>query len=115
MKLTAKRKQILGALEDHHGVISARSLAGSLKDIDQATVYRNLDLFVKEGLAKKFVFDGSESVYEYAEKDHHHAVCGDCEKVIHFNVSDKHIIDSLKIKDFDIDTVELVVRGRCRE
>jgi len=114
MKITAKRKQIIDALEKHHNVISARDLSQQIPDIDQATVYRTLDLLVKENLAKKFVFDGTESLYEYAHADHHHAVCDDCEKVIHFNVADKKLIQSLKIKDFDIDTVELVVRGKCR-
>ncbi len=115
MKLTVKRQTILDKLKKHHGVISARDLSSQLKNIDQATVYRNLDLFVKEGLVKKFVFEGAESMYEYAMADHHHAVCSSCEKVIHFSVSDKEILKKLDIKDFDINSVELVVRGKCRD
>lgn len=114
MKLTEKRKELLAELKKNHECISARELAKLLPHIDQATVYRNLDLFVKEGLARKYVFDGSESVYEYAHKDHHHAVCTSCEKVIHVQVSDKDLIQKLNIKDFDVSSVDVVVRGTCK-
>ena len=114
MKLTRKQEQILAALRAATGCLSARELAAKLPDIDQATVYRNLDRFTKEGIVKKHVFDGSEAVYDYAEPGHHHAVCADCEKVIHFSVSDEEIIKKLDIKDFDIESVDLVVRGKCR-
>lgn len=113
MRLTEKRKKILTTLKRQHGCVSARSLGKKLAGIDQATIYRNLDLFVKEGLARKFVFDGSESQYEYAQENHQHAVCNDCEKVIHFDVSDKEILKKLNIKNFDITSVELTVRGKC--
>jgi Fe2+ or Zn2+ uptake regulation protein len=115
MKLTPKRKEIINMLKNIKNFTTARQLSNTLPHIDQATVYRTLDLLVKENLAKKFVFDGTESVYEHTHQDHHHAVCNDCEKVIHFNVSDKKVIDSLNIKDFDITSVELVVKGNCKK
>jgi len=114
MKLTEKRKKILAMLKRQHGFISAQALAKKISGVDQATVYRNLDLFVKEGLAKRFLFEGSEAVYEHAQENHHHAVCNDCEKVIHVDVSDHELMKKLKIEDFDIDSVELVVRGKCK-
>ncbi len=113
MKITAKRKKIIDTLQKSTQLLSARELSKSVPEIDQATVYRTLDLLVKENIAKKFVFEGTESVYEYAHANHHHAVCGDCEKVIHFHVSDKEIIKSLDIKDFDVNSVEIIVKGRC--
>jgi len=114
MKLTKKREQILAEMKKHHGCISARDLATKLTDMDQATVYRNLDLFVKEGVIKKFVFEGSEMMYEYAEPNHHHAVCTDCDKVLHVELSDKKILQTLDIKDFDVSSVEILVRGSCK-
>jgi len=114
MKITAKRKKIIDTLKETKKFISARDLSKKVSEIDQATVYRTLDLLVKENLAKKFVFEGTESVYEYAHPDHHHAVCGDCEKVIHFSLSDKEIIKSLDIKDFDVSSVEVIVKGHCK-
>ena len=113
MKQTKKREQILETLQKHHGCISARDLATKLQDIDQATVYRNLDLFVKEGLIKKFVFDGSEMMYEYAEPNHHHAVCDDCERVMHVEINDKKILETINVKGFDVSSVEVLVRGSC--
>lgn len=114
MKLTPKRKHILDALEKKHTMISARDLAASVPEIDQATIYRNLDLFVKEGLVNKYVFDGSESVYEYAEPNHHHAVCNDCEKIRHIHAPDAKIMDLLGLSDFDPQSVQITVRGKCK-
>lgn len=114
MKLTAKRQELLDRVKKNKQCISARELASLVPSIDQATVYRNLDLFVKEGLVKKYVFDGTESVYEYAHENHHHAVCNDCEKVLHVSVSDKDVIKKLNIKDFDVESVELTIRGTCK-
>jgi len=92
MKITPKRQTILNTLQKKHSTISARGLALLIPEIDQATVYRNLDLFVKEGLVNKYVFDGSESVYEFAEPNHHHAVCTDCDRVIHINAPDDKLL-----------------------
>jgi len=114
MKLTEKRKKILSVLGSTKGFISARALSQKVPGIDQATVYRNLDLFVKEGAVRKFLFDGAEAVYEKAEDNHHHAVCDSCEKVLHFHVSEQDILDTFQIKDFDVSSVELVVRGVCK-
>lgn len=114
MKLTAKRQSILDTIKKQKNFVSARVLSQKLSHINQATVYRNLDFFVKQGLIKKFVFEGAESLYEFAHDNHHHAVCSDCETVKHFSISDREILKKLNIKDFDVDSVELIVRGRCK-
>lgn len=114
MKLTEKRKKLLSVLGSTKGLISARALAKKVPSMDQATVYRNLDLFVKEGEVRKFLFDGTEAVYERAHDNHHHAVCDNCEKVLHFDVSKEEILKTFQVKGFDVSSVELVVRGVCK-
>lgn len=114
MKLTKKREEIINKIKKEKKALSAKEISSLLPKVDQATVYRNLDLFVKEGLLKRFSFSSRESFYEVAEGDHHHAVCDDCEKVRHLHISDKKILNSLDLKDFEAESVEVIVRGRCK-
>ncbi|MEX0935174.1 MAG: Fur family transcriptional regulator [Candidatus Paceibacterota bacterium] len=113
LRLTTKRKQILDVLKKHEGTLSAKEIHAKLPDIDLVTIYRNLDLFVKEKLITKVFLDTDEVLYEYQHEPHHHAVCTDCENVIHFTAPDEKIKKLLKLKDFKVDEIEVTVRGRC--
>ncbi len=114
MKLTQKRKQILDYLQKHKGTISAQEISKALPTVDLATVYRNLELFVQEKVIKKHQFDGREAQYEYTEHDHHHAICTDCDKVLHFDAPKEKILKLLELKGFNPDDIEIIVRGRCK-
>jgi Fe2+ or Zn2+ uptake regulation protein len=114
IRLTEKRKKILDVLKKHHGVFSAADLHKKIPEIDLVTIYRNLDLFTKEKMIKKVHLKDDEIQYEFQEEPHHHAVCDDCQRVIHFHLDDKKIKKLLKIKDFDIEEVEMIVKGRCK-
>jgi len=115
MRLTKKRKQILEVLKRHHGSLSAAELHKKLPDIDLVTIYRNLELFVEERLIKHLHIDTGEAQYEYQHQPHHHAVCTNCERVIHFNAPDKKILKLLEPQDFDIEEIEIIVKGSCRD
>jgi len=54
IKLTKKRTLILNALKTHHGTLSAADISQKIPEIDLVTIYRNLDLFVKKNLLKRF-------------------------------------------------------------
>ena len=108
-----KREQILAVLQSAATALSAAAVHERLPAIDQATIYRNLDLFVQEGLIKKLHFGGAESLYEFQGHPHHHAVCTDCERVIHFTAPDEKIKKLLGLTDFTVTELELTVRGTC--
>jgi len=109
-----KREKILEVLKNGHGAYSASMIHKKLHDIDLATIYRNLELFVAEGDIKKINLGSGESLYEFAIEHHHHAVCSDCNKVIHFAAPENKIRKILNLKDFDPDTIEITIKGRCR-
>lgn len=113
MRLTKKRKQILEVLRRNHGSLSAAELHKKLPDIDLVTIYRSLDLFVEEKLIKQIHIGGGEAQYEYQQQPHHHAVCTNCERVIHFKAPDKKILQLLEPQDFKIEEMEIIVRGSC--
>ena len=113
IKLTEKRKQILQTLKAHKGALSAAELHAKLPNIDLVTIYRNLDVFVKERLIKRVSLGTDEALFEYQAEPHHHAVCSDCEKVIHFKAPDAKIIKLLGLEGFAVDELEVTVRGKC--
>ena len=84
-------------------------------EIDLTTIYRNLDLFTHDGLVKKLNLGDGEAQYEYKEDDHHHAICIDCDKVIHFTAPDEKIMELLEVKDFKPDGLEITLRGKCAQ
>ena len=114
LKLTQKRHRILDVLKQNHGTLSASDIHAQLPDIDLVTIYRNLDLFKKEKLIKQFRLSASEAQYEYQQEPHHHAICTKCEKVIHFTVPDDKIKKLLGLEDFDVDELEVIVKGICK-
>lgn len=103
----------MDVLKHEHGALSAAQLHERLPALDLATIYRNLELFVVDGTVKKLQLGGKEAQYEYQSEPHHHAVCTECEKVIHFKAPDEKIKRLLNIEDFNVDELEVTVRGVC--
>ena len=114
-RLTKKRQQILGVLKKHHGTLSAKDIHKKLPEIDLVTIYRNLDLFVEEKVISRVYLGTDEAQYEFQTTPHHHAVCTDCNKVIHFTAPDEKIKKLLGLEDFEVDALEVTVRGLCKK
>jgi len=113
IRITKKRQQILDILKGHRGTLSVGDIHQKLPGVDLVTIYRNLDLFVKEKLIKQIYLGTDEAQYEFQHESHHHAVCTDCEKVIHFTAPDAKIKKLLGLEDFQVDEIEVTVRGIC--
>ena len=115
IRLTTKRKEILEVLKKSRGTLSAADIHVTLPDIDLVTIYRNLDLFTKEKMIRRIHLGTEEAQYEYQSVPHHHAVCTDCDKVLHFTLPDEKIKKLLGLEGFQIDEIEVTVRGVCKE
>ena len=111
--MTKKRQAVLDLLQKHHGTLSAADIHAALPDIDLVTIYRSLELFTKEKIIKQFHLSSGEAQYEYQAEPHHHAVCTTCERVIHFTAPDTQLKKLLGIEDFDVDEIEVTVKGMC--
>ena len=108
-----KRDEIKAILVAQHGALSATALASRLPHLDLSTIYRNLDIFVSDGEVQKLNLDGGEALYEFQPRPHHHAVCNDCNRIIHFTAPDEKIKKLLGLPDFDITNLAVTVRGNC--
>jgi Fe2+ or Zn2+ uptake regulation protein len=112
-RLTKKRQSILDVLKRKKEALSAAEVHSFVPDIDLATVYRNLEYFTNEKVIKKLQLGSQEARFEFQHEPHHHAVCTECERVIHFTAPDEKLKKLLGIEEFKIDELEVTVRGIC--
>lgn len=113
MRYSKKRDQILHEIQTAKHPVSARDIHKSLGSLDLATVYRNLEVFTKEKMIRKLYLNNKEAVYEFNRDTHHHAICVECDKVIHFKAPDEKIKILLGLSDFRVDELDVTVRGIC--
>lgn len=93
------------------------------KPMGMATVYRQLESLVDQGIVTKYNIDaGSPACFEYmgshlSEDTCYHCKCQVCGKLIHMHCDElselqKHILEH---HDFAIDPLRTVFFGTCRE
>lgn len=112
-RYSKKRAEILAVLNASHEALSAGDIHNALPHMDLTTIYRNVERFVRANTLRE-VHLGDETVrYELKDAHHHHAVCTECERVIHFSAPDAQLKKLLGIEDFNVDEIEILVRGRC--
>lgn len=114
MKKTQNREKILQFLS-RGGAYNAHTLHKEVGGMDLATIYRTLNLFVKEGLVKELFLNKGESLYEIVGDDHQHAMCNQCGKVIHIPIDKSKLSEALQLEDFEVESIELVIRGHCKD
>lgn len=78
IRATPKRVALLHALREVCEPLSAEILHTRLKGVDLVTVYRNLQEFVRAGIAQEVRFKDGIVRYEIAHTHHHHLVCTEC-------------------------------------
>jgi Fur family ferric uptake transcriptional regulator len=89
-RVTAERLALLDEVFRQHGHIDAEQLLASARErglkISRATVYRNLDLLVASGLARKQRLGRRRFLYEHVHggQRHDHLVCTACGRVVEF-------------------------------
>ncbi len=83
--MTKQRRIILDELRSADTHPTADQLYLAIKDklphIGLATVYRNLDLLVREGLIQKLEFGGSQKRFDGNPQEHYHMRCLSCGEV----------------------------------
>jgi Fe2+ or Zn2+ uptake regulation protein len=115
MRTTKHRQEILKALEGANSALSAADLHLALPHINLVTIYRNLEIFSKERTIKKLHLNGQEAQYELQSEPHHHAICNECDKVIHFTTKDKELIKEFALPGFTIKELDVTLRGICEK
>lgn len=95
LKVTPARLAVLEYLENTVTPLSADRIIDHIQDehidVDQATIYRILEIFVKKGLLRRLEFQEGKYRYEKFGEEHHHLICESCGKIE--DISDCNIAD----------------------
>lgn len=113
-----KRSKILNILKKG-GLMTVNQIWDKIKEIDKATVYRNIEKFVEEDIIKEVRIKKGESSYEYIDSSHQHLICEDCDEVYHVDIEEDKLKEFIlknapDLKDYDINSIELNIRGICK-
>ncbi len=125
---TAQRKAVIDCLLHAHGHMTAAAVCAALSEsghkVSSATVYRQLEKLVDEGVAVKSVPAGEKSAcFEVIDRDAceavrcYHMKCTTCGKLIHLDCDEveklcAHMLDE---HGFRIDMTSTVLFGTCKE
>ena len=94
VKATSARLTVMKFLETSSQPVDVNSILDYLTkaniNIDPATIFRMMNVFVNKGILKKIDFGEGKTRYELANKgDHHHLICTSCGRVE--NIEDSYM------------------------
>ncbi len=93
---TSERIRLFELLEQLHSPATIQELVAKSTDMDEATVYRNLDVFEETGVTHR-VYTGWKYKVELSDlfrAHHHHMTCENCDSTTPIN--DRHIENDIK-------------------
>lgn len=108
---TKHKERILDLFKKHH-ILSASDIGIHLPDIDQSTIYRNLDRFQTDGLIKSIDLGLDSARYELADYDHFHFVCVNCDQIDMIDLQ-AHQLAKLVATNRVITKINFHVEGLC--
>lgn len=123
--ITPIRESILEVLIASSQPICSKEILAQLKkkgvSAHRATVYRDIDFFLKQGIVNSYSFkEQSTLYYELVSDHHHHCVCEICGKI--FSVVPTSIEKAIDLytqelfdkKKFKVSSHRLKFYGRCK-
>lgn len=83
--------------------------------ISLATVYRNLDYFVDEGLVEKFMVPNEPDHYDPVSYEHYHVKCNNCGEISDVNIqlSDYFARQVKSQTEISVKTLQIIAEGIC--
>lgn len=121
LRHTIERELMLQHIEALNGHFTASELIetfGKEKNVSNASIYRNLNLFVEAGIVTEHHFPVPETVYELTTRaiTHCHRICTTCGDVKEFR--DAQASSALKhhrFRAFKMRTANVYVYGTCKK
>jgi len=119
-KITPKRRAILDLFDKKDKCLTPEiiwdHLKKTFKQSGLPSVYRNLDLFVKQGILIRIDRDERKRYYalchDHSGHHHHHIVCVECGKVDDFPVC--HFPDIKDVKGYKVLSHSMQINGICK-
>ncbi len=121
LRHTFERDQMLQHIETINGHFTASGLIetfGKKENVSNASIYRNLNLFVEAGIVTEHRFPVPETVYELTSRaiTHCHRICTICGEVKEFR--DAQVSSALKhhrFRAFKMHNSNVYVYGICKK
>ncbi|MEO6729245.1 MAG: transcriptional repressor [Candidatus Dojkabacteria bacterium] len=115
MKITKNQKQIINLFSEGK-LLKAHEIVEQLSDIDRATIFRNLNKLVDEGILTPLNVSKGSLTYELLELEHKHLhfICNNCEKIQHIEVN-SNILKNIIPEGVQLEDFELNLKGKCED
>ena len=118
---TAQRERLSSFIkESPNRQFTIDDLENALSDVSKATIYRNVNQLVEDGVIRRFEKEGSRKfLYQYmgnAEcNEHFHIACSECGEVIHMDhEASESLINVFKnMTSFNLDASKTMIIGHC--
>ncbi|WP_456380834.1 Fur family transcriptional regulator [Hydrogenimonas sp.] len=119
LKVTPQRLKIVTMLEKY-GHINIedlyREMLREFPSVSLATIYKNINQMIENGLIQEVKLPRTKSVYELIKEPHLHMVCDKCHKVEDISVGTEKIIEEAeKVSGYSIQESFITLRGICPE
>ena len=119
LKVTPQRLKIISMLEKHgHSNIEDlyREMLKEFPSVSLATIYKNINQMIENGLVQEVKLPRTKSVYELIKEPHLHMVCDKCHKVEDIVIGAEKIIEEAeKLSGYKIKESFITLRGICPE
>jgi Fe2+ or Zn2+ uptake regulation protein len=122
LRLTPQREVLLRVLSEAMGHPTADEMVQRVREVlptvSHATVYRNLQELVREGLIRTLEVAGTAARFEVNRDEHHHFVCRGCGHVwdVYLSSLDVRINRRrTKVNGFQVDRRDVQLHGVCAD
>jgi Fe2+ or Zn2+ uptake regulation protein len=120
LRLTPQREVLLRVLSEAMGHPTADDMVQRVREVlptvSHATVYRNLQELVREGLIRTLEVAGTAVQFEVNPDDHHHFVCRSCGHVWDVYLSSLDVRINRRrteLDGFQVDRRDVQLHGVC--
>lgn len=120
LRLTPQRDVLLRVLSEAKGHPTADDMVQRVREVlptvSHATVYRNLQELVREGLIRTLEVAGTAAQFEVNPDDHHHFVCRKCGHVWDVYLSSLDVRINRRrteLDGFHVDRRQVQLHGVC--
>lgn len=111
LKITKQRKEILKIINELDIEATIKNIKEKIS-IDKSTMYRIIDLLIKENIIEKNINYNDEIYYSIKEEHKHYIKCIKCHKKEEIDVCP---INNVKKKGYEIINHKIEIDGICNE
>lgn len=124
LKVTPQRVLVFEAIMKIHGHPVAEQIIETVQkknpNISQGTIYKTLEMFVKNGIIRKVKTDADVMRYDAETEKHHHLYCSETERIEdYYDEELNELIEDYfrrkQIPDFEMEDFKLQLVGRFKD